>query len=222
MKTILFLHGWGGDENSFANILPFFSKYFNCLTPSLPMFQKDQDSPDTPWTLDNYADYVEKYLDSHNVEKCHIMAHSFGARVTTILVTRNPDRFERIVLTGAAGIRRRKLSTFIKIKFYKLKRKLGFKQKSGGSSDYQKLTNIGRKTFQNIINRDLRPEIKQITNHTLLIFGKKDTSTPVKLGKKWAKLSPNAKLLIYKQRGHFAFIDETSRFIKDSHKFLSD
>ncbi|MCL2755965.1 MAG: alpha/beta hydrolase [Firmicutes bacterium] len=222
MKTILLLHGWGGNENSFAPILPYLSKHFRCLAPAFPMFGCDSDNqPDTPWTLDDYTNFIQEYLVTNNVEKCHILAHSFGARVTALLVTRNPARFEKLVLTGAAGIRRRKFSTIIKIKLYKLRKKLGYKKQSG-SPDYKKLTNSGKKTFQNIINRDLKSEIKQINNPTLLIFGRNDNATPVKLGKKWVKISQNANLLVYNNSGHFAYLDETSRFIKDTCEFFLD
>jgi len=125
MDTILFLHGWGGNEQSFAPIMPVLKKHFRCITLGMPMFNNnDTDEPGTPWTLEDYANHVENYLDSLGVTKCHIVAHSFGARVTCLLVTRNPKRYEKLILTGAAGIRpRQKIRTMLKIWSYKVKRK---------------------------------------------------------------------------------------------------
>jgi len=224
METILFLHGWGGDENSFAPILPFFEKQYKCLCPAMPMFQKDskKDNPDSAWTLKDYAEFIENYLDENNIEKCHILAHSFGARVTTLLLNRNPDRYGRIILTGAAGIKKRKtLCVWLKIKSYKVRKKLFMNKKESGSTDYKKLTDEGKKTFQKIIEYDLKGEISKIFHPTLLIYGGHDTATPVKMGRKWAKLSKNSILVTYKKSGHFCYIDENSRFIKDSSEFLS-
>jgi len=223
MQTILFLHGWGGDEKSFTPILQYFKQHFNCLCPALPMFQSDsiKENPGAPWTLDDYADFVEEYLDKNDVEKCHIIAHSFGARVTALLLNKDPKRYGRIVLTGAAGIRKRSLCVWFKVRVYKLRKRVFKIKKQGGSSDYKKLTDAGKKTFQNIITFDLKNEIAKIIHPTLLIFGGKDSATPIKLGKKWQKLSKNSKLIIYKKSGHFCFIDEHARFIRDAYDFLN-
>ena len=211
----MFLHGWGGNETSFANILPFFRCHYRCLTLSMPMFQKEGYA-DKPWTLDDYAGFVTQFLDNNKVEYCHIIAHSFGCRVATLLATQNPSRYGQLVFTGAAGIRYRKRVNSIKIWFYKLRKKL-FKTTKGGSSDYRNLSQVGKITFQNIINRDLSPDIAKIQNPTLLIFGHYDKSTPLKIGRKWQKLVKNSELRVYKNSGHFCYIDEAERFIADAY-----
>ncbi|MCL2570451.1 MAG: alpha/beta hydrolase [Firmicutes bacterium] len=224
MHTLLFLHGWGGNEHSFSNITPILQYHFNCLSISMPMFQKDDlISPQTPWTLEDYAAYVETFLDSHNVEKCHILAHSFGARITALLVNRNPNRYEKLVLTGAAGIKPRKsLNTKLKIALYKTRKKLNLIKTEQGSPDYKKLTPVGKQTFNNIINRDLKPEISNINHPILLIFGKHDTATPPKMGRQWKKLAKNSTLIIYPNSGHFTYIDETQKFLANTLMFLKN
>ena len=198
--TLLFLHGWGGDENSFAPLLPYFRIKYNCLAPTF--------SPPHPWTLEDYADFVEKFLDQHSIEHCHIIAHSFGARITALLVTRNPLRYGKLVLAGAAGLRMPSLRTKLRLKLRK------------PSKDYLAMPPEGKQTFKNIVNRDLSPEIANIQNKTLLIFGRNDKSTPVKMGRRWEKLMSDSKLVIYKNSGHFPYIDQTGRFIRDVALFL--
>ncbi|MCL2850829.1 MAG: alpha/beta hydrolase [Firmicutes bacterium] len=229
MDTILFLHGWGGNEYSFAPILPMFEKHFKCISLSLPMFQREngENEPDKPWTLEDYAEFIERKLDEHQVEKCHIVAHSFGCRVAVLLVRRNAERFKKLVMTGAAGIKkRRSIRTMLKILIYKARKKLAsifgreFVSKNTGSEDYKKLSDYGKITFHNVIRRDLRYQISQIEHDTLLVFGSMDKATPVKLGKKWYKLAKNAKLKVYEKSGHFCYIDERERFIVDSFAFL--
>jgi len=216
METLLLLHGWGGDECSFAPILPSLLKKFNCLAPAMPMFKKGESSVPNAWTLEDYADYVENYLDQLNVKKCHILAHSFGCRVTILLALRNPDRYEKFLFTGAAGIKpRRSVRIRMKILWNKFMRKIGGK-KDRGSADYRALSDTGKLTFQNVLRRDLSKEISLVQNETLLLFGKHDKATPPWMGRKWKNLSPNAKLVIYNKSGHFAYIDEKNRFISDA------
>ena len=211
MQTILFLHGWGGDEWSFAPILPAFENFYNCITISLPM-----DTPDSVWKLDDYADFVFLELDRRNITKCHLIAHSFGCRVALTMLNKNPDIFMRMVLTGAAAIpRRRNLWRWLRIKLHKTGVWRG-----RGSSDYRKLSQSGKLTFQNIIRADLRPLIKKFDIPTLLIYGSRDTATPLYMAKRWTRIAPNAKLLTYKGTGHFCYVTSPARFISDALEFL--
>jgi len=167
-------------------------------------------------TLDDYVDIVEQKLIDEKVTTCHVIGHSFGCRVAVLLARRNPHMIRKMVLTGAAGLRPRfNIKTWSKIKLYKM-----FKV-GKGSTDYQKLSPTGKKTFKNIIHRNLAQEIYGLKTPTLLIYGKKDTATPIYMARKWAKLQGNtATLKIYPKAGHYAFIDAPQRFITDAYAFL--
>ena len=209
MKTILFLHGWGTDEKSFAHIRPFFESNCRCI------FVNFDCNPKTVMTLDDYVDEVEARFLNEVKGSCCIIAHSFGARVAVLLANRNPNLIEKMVLTGAAGIKPRfSLKIWLKIKWFKLTG-LG-----NGSIDYQILSATGKKTFQNIIQRDLKRELAKLYVPTLLIWGKLDKFTPLYMGKIWTKLQKTATMKIYKAAGHFCFIDDPACFITDSWGFL--
>jgi pimeloyl-ACP methyl ester carboxylesterase len=211
VETILFLHGWGGNSDSFAPIVNYFSKYYKVLSPTMPSEAETQ----TVWTLDDYVNYIARILADNNIAKCHIIAHSFGARVAVLLARKHI--VDKMVIVGGAGLKPRfNIITWTKIKLYKWL-KIGH-----GSSDYQKLTAAGKKTFINIISRDLSPEIQNAAVPTLLITGASDTATPPYMAKRWAKLCKNAAYKIYKNCGHFAYLDNPVRFIKDTQKFLQN
>lgn len=213
-ETILFLHGWGGNEDSFAPIKKYFGRDYNCLAPAMPC------PPDTVFTMEDYALYIEEVLQQNSVAKCHIICHSFGARVAVLLIARNPQLADRLVVCGGAGLRPRfRLRVWLKIKIYKLKRRL-FGHADGGSSDYRSLTENGKKTFSNIIKRDLADEIKNIKTPTLLIYGARDKATPPYVGRRWKALASAAELKIYKDAGHFAYLEQCAKFIKDAESFL--
>jgi pimeloyl-ACP methyl ester carboxylesterase len=236
METILFLHGWGGNSQSFVLIERYFAKTYNIICPSMPCFQSDdgngnskslscviesQSLPEKPWTLDDYVLYIESILREKNVSKCNIIAHSFGARVAVLLINKNPALVNKMVIVGGAGLKPRlNLFIWLKIKFYKIKKRL-FRDATGGSSDYKALTPNGKIAFQNIIKRDLSFEIKSVKVPTLLIYGKHDRSTPPYMGRRFAKLCQTAKLKIYKNCGHFAYLEQPSRFITDCKDFFA-
>jgi pimeloyl-ACP methyl ester carboxylesterase len=210
MENILFLHGWGGDENSFASVLPYFRTKYNCICVAMPRNQ------DVTWTLDDYADFVRAELDRLGVRKAHIICHSFGARVAVLLVTAQPKRFGALVMSGPAGLRRRfNLWVWLRIRLHKMGIIRG-----KGSPDYRVLSRAGKITFQNIIKRDLSPEIARIVNPTLLIWGEKDTAIKKYMVKRWTKLNTCTRLETYKNSGHFCFMDSPAKFIIDVEEFL--
>lgn len=217
MKTILFLHGWGGNQNSFAHIKKHFESHFRCI------FINFDCNPDKVRTLYDYVSQVEEVIKLENVEKCYIIAHSFGARIAVLLATLNPNLVEKMVLTGAAGLKPRfRLSVWLKIKIYKFKKRFlkAHQNIKSGSPDYRNLSQSGKITFQNIIHRNLATEIRELEVPTLLIFGKKDKSTPLYMAKLWTKLQKSSTLIMYKQSGHFCFIDNPARFISDTERFF--
>ena len=62
---------------------------------------------------------------------------------------------------------------------------------------------------------NFKDKIKNIKNETLLIFGKNDKATPVWMGKKWNRYIAKSRLIIYKNAGHFCYIDDPIRFTED-------
>ena len=221
MPTLLFLHGWGGNADSFAPISQYFARAtdtagesYQVLTPSLSC------PPSTIYTLDDYANDIDAFLQAQQVTRCIVIAHSFGARLVAILQARHPRLFTKIIITGGAGLKPRwQPWLWLKIRWYKLLRRLGLKMQ-GGSADYRRLDDNGKKTFQNIINRDLTFEVQQITAPTLLVWGARDRATPISQMRRWCRLVPQAQIIIYQRAGHFAYLTEASRFIHDVTRFI--
>lgn len=216
MTTLLLLHGWGGDADSFAGVANYFRRDYVVLTPAFPC-----PPAGVVYDLNDYARDLWQYLQAHHVTRCAVIAHSFGARVLAVLNAAHPAVFTKIVVTGGAGLRPRfNLLTWTKIRLYKLGRALGLPGR-GGSADYRDLDADGQATFRNVVNRDLTPEIAGIRVPLLLIWGNKDTATPLYLQKRWQQLVPTAHSIVYRGHGHFAYLTNQARFIKDVREFLA-
>lgn len=217
MQTLLLLHGWGGNADSFAPVARYFARDYRVLAPEFPC------PPATVYTLDDYVRDLELYLQAHQVTRCAVVAHSFGARLVALLNARQPDLFTKIVITGGAGLKPRfSFKVWCKIRWYKFRKRL-FGKTDGGSAEYRQLDDNGKATFRNIINRDLAPEIAGLTAPLLLITGSRDTATPPYMAKKWQKLAKKVKtsrLVLYRGYGHFAYLDCGARFIKDVREWL--
>lgn len=217
-KNIVYLHGWGGCIDSFM----YFAKNIKAksVLVDFPPFGKSEE-PKIAWCLEDYEKVVKLILEKEKIKKYIIISHSFGSRVAICLASKYND-VEKLIITGGAGLRPK---FNLKIKFRKIKYKIiKFFNKNAilGSKDYISLSNVMKKTFSNIVNQDLSEIARKITCKTLLIYGNLDKETPLYIAKKYNKLINNSKLKIYKNFGHFAYLENSEKFLKDCLIFIKE
>ena len=86
-----------------------------------------------------------------------------------------------------------------------------------GSSDYAAASPRMRAIMSRVVNEDLSDCLAKIKAPTLLIWGEKDTATPMRDARKMERLIPDAGLVSYPEAGHFSFLDrpgQTAAVIK--------
>ena len=224
-KTLLLLHGWGGNKDSFAKVKKIFKSRFNILSISLPPPHLYSSTPTDSILALNMYDYkniVFNILKILNLSSVIIVCHSFGLRVSLMLSTTSIN-IEKIVITGGAGIRLKpnffkKLNT--QFKTILLKKHSEYFNKFA-SSEYVNLSYIDKQTFKNIVNKDLSQHIKNLTCPAFLFWGKRDKSTPIKMFKIFKKLQPNIEYKLIKNGTHFCYLDNSNLFIDCCDKFLN-
>lgn len=190
--------------------------------PDLTGFGDNTDMP-YPYSLDDYVREVEDYIKEKGLKKPHVIAHSFGGRIALKLAYKNKNAFDKIVLTGSAGLKpKRKLGYLIRkfaFKFLSLfvkKEKL----KKFYSKDYLSLNEVMKKSFIKIVNEHLDYTLSSIENKTLIIYGRNDAETPIYMAEKLKKGLKNSKKIIIDNAGHFCFIDMPFKFNREVREFL--
>ena len=211
------LHGYLSCKEAFIYQINYFSKYFKVVAPDMVGFNGVK--MPYPYSLDDYARDVKKIVSDEN-GKIDVIAHSFGARV--LFKTLPDERIDRIVLTGAAGIKPRpSLKKSIKILRYKIRKRLKLSVKNFGSADYKALDGVMKESFLKVVNERLEDNIRSIQNDCLIVFGENDKETPPYMAKRLNKLIKNSSLVFIKDAGHFAFIDRPQIFNVIVKEFLS-
>jgi proline iminopeptidase len=78
------------------------------------------------------------------------------------------------------------------------------------------------KTFNDkeAVSMDLRPHLAKITVPTLVIVGRHDFITNVSMAEEMVKHIPNARLEIFEDSGHFAFVEEPEKFYRVIKEFV--
>lgn len=179
------------------------------------------DEPEESWEIDNYVDFVIKFIQKKKIEELDIIGHSNGGRIIIKLMNRKDLNFKinRVVLMGSAGVVNKKpLHMRIKMKFFSLCKKLfivkwilkkfpGLLNKVG-SEDYRNASLIMKRTMVKVLNEDLKEYLPGIEVPTLLVWGTNDTATPISDAEIMEKMIPNAGLVRINGGTHYAFLEQ--------------
>ena len=225
-NSILILPGWGNTKNTFNSIINNLKKEYSVYIIDYPSFGNSP-IPNKELTIYDYTELIHNFIKDNNIINPIIIAHSFGGRITSILIDKYNITNNKIILIDVAGIKR------IKEKIYKLlkllinilpKNKQYFYRKKliniFSSTDYKNIPITMKNTFKNIIKVDLRKHYKNIKNKTLIIWGYNDTDTPIKDAKYLKKVLINSRLIIYKNSTHFSYLEYPDKTNKIINNFL--
>lgn len=220
---MLILPGWGATINTYMSIINSVSSYSTVYCLDMPGFG-DSEEPNNSWELDDYVTLIIEFLKNQNIKELDLIGHSNGGRIIIKLMNqKNLDfKVNKIILIGSAGIVHKKtLSQNLKIKVSKIgKRILELKpikaifpnlilklKNNFGSEDYKKASPVMKQTLVQLISRDLRELLPNISAPTLLIWGENDTATPISDGEIMEKLIPDAGLVKIENCSHYVFLE---------------
>ena len=233
-SKVLLLHGWGGSTESWLPLERDLQKTKRVFNIDFPGFGKSPE-PEENWCVTEYALLTKQLIETYAPEGTDIIAHSFGGRVALMLNTLCPEKIKRQVLTGCAGLIPKDSGASSASSLKKLydngftRKFLGdkgveklrdFVRSHVGSEDYKNATPLMREVFKNVISQDLDYCLDSVTAPTLLIWGEKDTATPLWMGKEMEKRMKDAALIVFENSGHFAYLEQYNRFYTIVNQFL--
>lgn len=213
-NILLFLHGWGSNKELMKQAFGNAFKEYRHIYIDLPGFGKS-DNEIVLTTLD-YANIVKEFLNAINVKPDVVVGHSFGGKVATIL---NPDSL--ILLSSAGIVMPKPLKIRAKIAFFKFLKPFGgkFLRKFFVSADAAGMPEHMYETFKNVVDEDFEKVFSEFNSPALICWGKDDTATPLKAGKKIESLMPNANFILF-EGDHYFFLKQNHEVIKTIEEFL--
>jgi len=217
-KTILLLHGWQSSVKSYPKLIQqLVDKNFQVIFlefPSHGSSEKLKKAFDVQDFNKLVLDFISYLKLSYNISLDAIYAHSNGARVLVDVLPKLASNLDVFIVAGA-GVKYRKnifqkiifvLSKFKKfiqfLPFFKFLRRCILKMIS--AHDYLNLDSDEalKETFLNLINYDAEKSLERIFQPVHLIWGDKDTYTPLYMAHTMDKRIPNSKLVILKNMTH--------------------
>ena len=220
-QDLLFLHGYLSSKEAFTRQIDYFSRFYRVTALDFIGFGKSAALQEA-YSVEDYAEWLYRAMALLRIKKPHVVAHSFGCRVAVKLASKRNSAFDKMVLTGPAGIiLKRGFSYRVKVKTYRLVRKFApaFAEKRFGSAEYKTLSPVMKESYKKIVNEDLRECARMVKNPVLILEGEKDGVTTGKEAEIYAAAFPNAKLRFIRG-GHFAFVDDPLTFNLLTEEFL--
>lgn len=219
-KPLILLHGWLASSETMKPLQQHLSRNFKVYNVDIIGFGKSE-LPDKPMNTNDFGDFLAKFIEQLNIENPILIGHSHGGRTVINYAGRKLGKINKIVLIDSTGIKpKRSINYYIKIYTYKIVKKIlklfpknleRIRKKvlnKFGSADYKASPEILRKTMNIIINEDQKEIMKNINVPTLMIWGDKDTATPLNDAKQMEKLIPNSGIAVLEGTGHFSYLEK--------------
>ena len=236
--TVVMLHGSGPGVSAWANwnlTFPLLSDAFHLYAPDLAGFGYTERVPGAVYTLDGWVRQVVDFFDALGIDKAHLVGNSFGGALALALAVTHPERIDRLVLMGAAGV-----SFPIT---YGLDRVWGYEPSLETMTEllgiftydhsfitpelirsrYEGSIQPGfHETYSSMFPAPRQRAVEQmagyesylrdITHQTLIVHGLNDRVIPVSNSLRMLDLIPNAQLHVFGKCGHWTQIEHTAEF----------
>lgn len=192
--------------------------------PDFPGFGKSA-PPSAAYSVGDYSRWLEEFVAAAGLVRPHILAHSFGARVALKYLDGRPERADKLILTGGAGLVKPRSRDYLrKVRRYRRVKKFfpKFAERHFGSEEYRALPPLMKESYKKIVNEDLKSCAARIRNRTLLVYGREDTVTPpAEEGETFFRLIQGSRLEIA-EGGHFCFSQSPEPFNRLVYGFLKE
>jgi len=170
-------------------------------------------------------------------KKSVLIGHSFGGKIAIRYAIKYPEKIDKLILTGAAGIKN-KLTIKQKIfsilgktgklifsfpvinNFQKPVYKIFSKIARSRKKDYYYASPKMKEIMKNILAEEITDYLDKIKTPTLLVWGKKDMTTPPSDGKLMNERIENSKLIITDDANHSLPYQKPKEFAKIVEEFI--
>lgn len=230
-QTILYVHGWGGSHKSLKKLAIKGSRKYRTVVFDLPGFGFS-DNPNKNWGVKEYADLVVAFAKAIGIEETIYFGHSFGGALGVYIAANNLLPLSHLVLCAASYKREQKKSRlasginsfiknylpFIYDRFHAVKLlmyRIFFR-----NSDLAKYPHL-EPNYRKIITQDLTDLLTDVFTPTLILWGGRDTYTPVENADELEQKIENSKKVIYPHKSHNLPIRYPDDAWKEVREFIS-
>lgn len=237
---LILIHGSGPGVTAYANwrgVIPDFAEHFTCFAPdTLGFGYTDFPADIAGFSMDRWVAHLVGFMDALGIAKAHFIGNSYGGALTLALATGHPERVEKIVLMGAAGLpfpiseglekvwgyqpsleAMRELMTIFAhdpalVKDEIVRSRFEASIRPGAQEAYSSLFPEPRQPWLDAL-ATAEADLQAMPHPTLAIHGREDVIVPMAQSIRFAQLIPNAELHVFGNCGHWTQIEKRDRFV---------
>ena len=217
-RPLLLLHGLSGSGRWWVRNVPALAQHFEVYVLDLAGFGR---SRGRPLALAETPGLVARFCEELRLGRISLIGHSMGGYVSAALAARFSERVDRLVLVDPVlsplgGYRRAALSLvtalrYVPVDFLPV---LAWDTLRAGPRTM-------RRAIPEVLSADLRADLAQITQPTLVIWGEHDTLMPPAVGEAVHRWLPHSQLVVIPRAGHNPMWDRPSDFNRIVLDFLT-
>lgn len=245
--AVIMLHGGGpgatGWSNFSPNIGPFAERHRTLLVDMLNFGGSDSVVFDSEPSTTVRARALRDLMDTLGIERASFVGNSMGGTTAMAFAVDYPERTERLVLMGAAGMTR----TVVAPQPTEGHRRLAEAGADPSLETMQSLVNtmlydpsiVSRDMLEARVRaarneshrsaaarstapwRDQAGEFARVRAKTLVVWGREDRVNPLEIGLQLLRDIPDARLLVFRECGHWAQIEHAAEFNRVALEFLA-
>jgi pimeloyl-ACP methyl ester carboxylesterase len=243
---LILLHGSGPGVTAYANwrlVIPKLSQAFRVLAPDIVGFGYTERPKGASYNMDYWLKHALGFLDALGIARARFIGNSFGGALTLALAARYPDRIERFILMGAAGVEfeitpgldevwgyQPSLASMVRmmdlLAYNKnlvtsdlIESRYRASIRPGYQESFSKLFPAPRQRHITALATH-EDQIRKIDKRVLLVHGRDDQVVPPCTSQKLHKLLANSDLVMVGNCGHWVQMEQHKKFCLLAEAFL--
>lgn len=98
---LVFIHGYGASIFSWRKNLPILSKHFRVCALDLLGFGFSDKPLNESYSVDSYVKLIVQFMDALKIKKAILVGHSLGGGIAVLTALKHPTRVRRLILIDA-------------------------------------------------------------------------------------------------------------------------
>jgi 3-oxoadipate enol-lactonase len=185
-----------------------------------------------------FADDFIEVIQSLKRGPMHLVGHSAGGLIAAIMMAKAPELFKKAILLDPVGARgvtfdksmitafeamkvdKKLTATVIGSTIYKNNPEDAFFNEFIVEDAFKAVKAVGHWVLESLDGLDVRDQVKNIKNQTLVLHGEYDVLLPMQDSQEMATLIPGARFVIIPQQGHCVNVENPEKFVAIVRDFL--
>ena len=247
-EPVLLIHGSGPGVTGWANwrlTIPALAENFRVIAPDIVGFGYTERPADVQYNMQTWLNHILGLMDALGIEKAHVVGNSFGGGLALAMAIRAPQRVERLVLMGSAGLpftltegldrvwgytpsidnMRGLLDLFAfdrsRVTEDLARMRFEASVRPGIQEAFAQMFPAPRQNGVNSLASD-EAAIKALPHTTLIVHGREDKVIPLASSYELFSMIQQAQIHVFGQCGHWTQIEHAARFNKLINDFFTE